>query len=175
VVLMRRQVRLKAARSSLYWYQVLQKYITTLLPDDCCGTLAWVVGLVVLGVALKWSTDGVIEPARELAGQVDGALDGAPPPDLPGWLRKAADAYAEKQLQRDELGSKDQATREGLTLYLMMAGEQARRRLIEQQDPAELERACAAIDAIFRAETYLDANVNTAVALQQLALALERK
>jgi DNA polymerase III subunit delta' len=127
-----------------------------------------------LGVALKWIEDGVIEPAGELAGQVDAAFEGKPPPDLPGWFKKAAEAYAQKQLDRDELASKDQATREGLSLYLMIAGERFRRRLAEAAGPAELERACAAIDAIARAESYLDANVNTAIALQQLALALER-
>jgi DNA polymerase-3 subunit delta' len=128
-----------------------------------------------LGSALKWIEDGVVEPARELSEQVDAAFEGNPPADLPGWLKKAAESYAEKQLERDELSSKDQATREGLSLYLMIAGERFRKRLAEQQDPAELERACAAIDAIARAEGYLDANVNTAIALQQLSLALERR
>jgi DNA polymerase-3 subunit delta' len=128
-----------------------------------------------LGIALKWIEDGVVEPARELSEQVDAAFEGKPPADLPGWLRKAAEAYAEKQLERDELASKDQATREGLSLYLMIAGERFRKRLAEQQEPGELERACAAIDAIARAEGYLDANVNTAIALQQLSLALERR
>ena len=130
-----------------------------------------------LGIALKWIEDGVIEPARELAEQIDGAFAGRPPADLPGWLRKAAEAYSEKQLARDELASKDQATREGLSLYLMIAAERIRARLAGSSDPpapAELERACAAIDAIARAETYLDANVNTAIVLQQLALAFER-
>jgi hypothetical protein len=116
----------------------------------------------------------VIEPATELIDQVDAAFTGTPPADLPGWFKKAAEGYAEKQLERDELASKDQATREGLTLYLMIAGERFRRRLAEGEDPAELERACAAIDAIARTEFYLDANVNTAIALQQLSLALER-
>jgi len=128
-----------------------------------------------LGIAIKWIEDGVVEPARELLEQVDSAFDGTPPADLPGWLKKAAESYAQKQLDRDELASKDQATREGLSLYLMIAGERLRRRLAEHDEPTELERACAAIDAIARAESYLDANVNTAIALQQLSLALERR
>ena len=128
-----------------------------------------------LGTALKWIEDGVIAPARELTRQVDAAMAGQPPQDLPAWLKTAADAYAQKQLDRDELASKDQATREGLTLYLMIVGEHFRARLAAQHaDPSELNRACAAIDAIVRAESYLDANVNTSVVLQQLALALER-
>jgi DNA polymerase-3 subunit delta' len=128
-----------------------------------------------LGTALKWIEEGVVGPAQDLSAQVEEAMSGKPPADLPGWLKQAAEAYAQKQLERDELASKDQATREGLSLYLMVAGERVRTRLSEQQDPSELERACAAIDAIFRAETYLDANVNTALVLQQLALALQRR
>jgi DNA polymerase III subunit delta' len=128
-----------------------------------------------LGTALKWIEEGLIGPAQELSAQVEGAMSGKPPADLPGWLKQAAEAYAQKQLERDELASKDQATREGLSLYLMVAGERVRTRLSQEQDPAELERACAAIDAIYRAESYLDANVNTALVLQQLALALQRR
>src|SRR6185437_1169559 len=75
-----------------------------------------------LGVALKWVEDGVIAPARELAGIIDQLFAGRQPDDLPGWFKNAADAYAAKQLERDELSSKDQATREGLTLYLLLAG-----------------------------------------------------
>lgn len=127
-----------------------------------------------LGGALKWIEDGVIDPANELAGYIDSAFEGRPQADLPTWFKKAAEDYTQKQLDRDELASKDQATREGLTLYLTLAGERFRRRLSEGTDPAELERACAAIDAIARAESYLDSNVNTAITLQQLAIALER-
>src|SRR4051812_13978597 len=71
-----------------------------------------------LGVALKWIEDGVIDPVRELMRQLDDIFAGKPAAELADWFKTAADAYAEKQLQRDELGSKDQATREGLTLYL---------------------------------------------------------
>jgi DNA polymerase-3 subunit delta' len=128
-----------------------------------------------LGNALKWVEDGVIEPARELARQVDDAFEGRPPADLPGWLKKSAEAYAEKQLARDELASKDQATREGLLLYLMIAGERVRAWLAYPDDPGELNRACDAIDAIARTENYIDSNVNTAIALQQLAMSLEKR
>jgi DNA polymerase-3 subunit delta' len=128
-----------------------------------------------LGVALKWIEDGVIEPAADLVGMVDGLFAGRPPDDLPGWFKKAADAYAEKQLVRDPLGSKDAATREGLSLYLNVAAGHVRRRLAERVDPEELERACAAIDAIIRAEQYLDGNVNTSLVFQQLAATLRRQ
>jgi hypothetical protein len=59
--------------------------------------------------------------------------------------------------------------------YLCLAGQQFRKRLTELDDPAELERACAAIDAIARAEQYLDSNVNIPLVLQQLATTLERE
>jgi hypothetical protein len=45
--------------------------------------------------------------------------------------------------------------------------------LATQDQPGALERACAVIDSIARAENYLDSNVNTALVLQQLAVALE--
>ena len=76
-------------------------------------------------------------------------------------------------MNRDELGSKDQATREGLSLYLRLAADHIRGRLSEEEGAAELEKACAAIDAIARAEEYLDGNVNIPLIFQQLTVALE--
>jgi hypothetical protein len=123
---------------------------------------------------MKWIEDGVVDQARDLTSQIDALLKGSPPDDLPDWLKKAADAYAGKQLDRDELASKDQATREGLDLYLHIAATRFRRRLAETADPDELDRACTAIDALVRAEEYLNANVNVALTLQQLSVTLER-
>ncbi len=127
-----------------------------------------------LGIALKWIEDGVIAPARELTAMLDGLFGGRRPADLPGWFKNAADAYAAKQLERDELSSKDQANREGLTLYLLLAGEHLRARLAQAQNDADLDSACSAIDALVQAETYLDANVNVSLIFQQLAVTLER-
>jgi DNA polymerase-3 subunit delta' len=127
-----------------------------------------------LGVALRWIEDGVTSLAGELTGQIDRIAEGRPTEDLPGWFRRAAEAYAEKQLERDKLASKDAATREGLGLYLRIAAEHVRMKMAATQDPDALEQACATIDAIARAETYLDENVNVAIALQQLAATLER-
>jgi hypothetical protein len=94
---------------------------------------------------------------------------------LPGWFKAAAEAYAEKQLERDELASKDQATREGLGLYLRLAALYFRRQLASGAHDAEaLDRLCSAIEDLNRTETYLDANVNTALAFQQLSIALQR-
>ena len=128
-----------------------------------------------LGVALKWIEDGVIVAARELSEQMEGLSGGQPPEDLAGWFRKAADAYAEKQLERDPLGSKDQAVREGLAVYLRIASLVFRRRLVDAREDEERERACEAIDALARAEEYLDANVNIPLVFQQLAVTLDRE
>jgi DNA polymerase-3 subunit delta' len=126
-----------------------------------------------LGIALKWHNEGVIDAANELVAQLEAIQSGKPATDLAMWFKKAADAYAEKQLERDELASKDQATREGLGLYLRIASQYFRSQLGGETDSEELERRCAAIDAIVRAENYLDANVNIPLIFQQLAIALE--
>jgi DNA polymerase-3 subunit delta' len=127
-----------------------------------------------LGIALKWIEDGVVDAAGDLTKRLKATLAGKPAGDLADWFRKAADAYAAKQLERDKLSSKDQATREGLTLYLKIASATFRRCLSQCDDPEALERACAAIDAAARAESYLDSNVNVALTLQQFSGALER-
>ena len=64
--------------------------------------------------------------------------------------------------------------REGLTTYLKLAAQRFRRVLESSDDPQILERAASAIDAIVRAENYLDSNVNVALTLQQLTISLER-
>jgi DNA polymerase-3 subunit delta' len=125
-----------------------------------------------LGLALQWIEDGVVVAARELIGQIDGLLDGREAENLQDWFKKAADAYAEKQLKRDSLASKDQATKEGLSLYLRIAATRLRNQLTQGGDAGELERICAAIDALARAEQYLDANVNVPLTFQQLTVAL---
>jgi DNA polymerase-3 subunit delta' len=129
-----------------------------------------------LGAALKWIEDGVVGPAKELRQQLDGLLSGRAPENLPAWFKSAAEAYANKQLERDERASKDQATREGLSLYLKLAAGHFREKLAKSSDePEQLERACAAIDVIARAEDYLAANVNVPVIFQQLSGALARE
>ena len=128
-----------------------------------------------LGLALKWVEDGVVTAAKELIAQIDAIGAGRGSGDLPGWFKKAADAYAERQLERDKLASKDAATREGLSVYLRVAAEHLRRGMATADDPDALEQACAAIDALARAETYLDENVNVSLVLQQLAATLERR
>lgn len=88
-------------------------------------------------------------------------------------LRKGADAYAAKALERDELASKDSAVRAGLGVYLSVAARRVRQRLRPAGDGDFLDHACDAIDAIARAEKYLAANVNVSLVLEQLAAALQ--
>ncbi|HEY0009436.1 MAG TPA: AAA family ATPase [Tepidisphaeraceae bacterium] len=126
-----------------------------------------------LGTALKWIEDGVINHARDLTSHLDGLLLGRPTADLAEWLKKAADDYAAKQLERDENASKDNATRAGINTYLLLAARHLRANL-RTADEETLEPLCQAIDAIRQCETYLDGNVNISLALQQLASALSR-
>jgi len=128
-----------------------------------------------LGVALRWLEDGIVERARQLAEQLDAMAAGRPPGEMQDWLKKAADAYAERALARDKLASKDQATREGLATYLRIASNHFRGQLpaVAARDADESERLCAAIDAVVRSEGFLDANVNVALVIQQFVSAME--
>ncbi len=135
-----------------------------------------------LGVALRWIEDGVVSAALELKSLLDDALADAVPNrpverrvDLPDWFKSAAENYAEKQLKRDPLSSKDAATREGLAVYLRLTAARFRRELRDPAaTPAMLERSAARIDAVSRAAVYLDANVNVPLVFQQLAGTLAR-
>jgi DNA polymerase III subunit delta' len=129
-----------------------------------------------LGLALKWIEDGVIERAIDLGQRLEKIVQsGDSALGLAEWFKSAGDAYAEKQLERDKLSSKDQAMREGLVLYLKLAAQFFRRRLkTEGADGETLERTCSAIDAVVRAEAYLESNVNVALVLQQFTGALDQ-
>jgi DNA polymerase-3 subunit delta' len=127
-----------------------------------------------LGLALRWMEDGVIDAAQQLNRILEGIASGQVASVLQEWFKSAAEGYATKQLERDPLASKDQATREGLVLYLKLTAQFFRCRLIElKDDPDALERNCAAIDAVVRAESYLESNVNIPLVFQQLVGALE--
>jgi ATP-binding cassette subfamily B protein/subfamily B ATP-binding cassette protein MsbA len=51
--LLRLEAKLRSARFSRYWCQVLRKYIHMLLPDNCFMSLATLVGMVVIGIIIK--------------------------------------------------------------------------------------------------------------------------
>jgi DNA polymerase III subunit delta' len=126
-----------------------------------------------LGLALRWLEDGVVAKQKELVRQLEALVAGRAAPDLPEWLKKAVEEYAARQIQRDELTSKDQASREGLSLYLRLGAQWFRRSLAEEQDAEALEALCAAVDAMAQAEQYNDSNVNLSLIFQQVAARLE--
>lgn len=125
-----------------------------------------------LGTALRWIEDGVVAQARDLISHLDGLLLGRPTADIGDWLKVASDAYAAKQLERDDKASKDNATRAGIATYLRLIGRHLRQVLRSTDDPDTLEAICQAIDHANRCETYLEGNVNTSLALQQFGNAL---
>jgi DNA polymerase III subunit delta' len=127
-----------------------------------------------LGIALRWLEDGVIDRARDFVAQLDTLIAGQPATWIEHFLRESADAYAETQLKRDPLASKDQATREGLGVYLRIASDHFRRRLPGSEAAATVEQTCAAIDEVRRVEQFLDANVNIPLILQHFAVTLQR-
>lgn len=126
-----------------------------------------------LGLALKWTADGVVERSRDLFAHLDGLVAARSTVDLGDWLKTAADAYAAKALERDDLASKDNATRDGLAVYLRLTARHFRAALRSTDDADALERLCQGVDAVVRCEQYLDGNVNIALSLQQLGSGLE--
>lgn len=127
-----------------------------------------------LGLALRWLEDGVVANGVELENRLGAMLEGRSWPDLAEWFKKAVEGYAAKQLERDPLGSKEQANREGYGLYLRLATRLLRARLADEEDPEALEALCNGIDAAAQAENFLDANVNIGLIFQQLGVRLER-
>jgi len=142
--------------------------------DEAAAAAAARVAKGSLGLALRWVEDAVVPAAVELEGHVEAILGGRFDFDLPAWFKANAEAYAEQQLKRDPLASKDQATKEGLGVYLRVVAQILAGRLALIDDAGALERVCDGIDAVARAEQYLDANVNVALIFQQLAVTLER-
>lgn len=128
-----------------------------------------------LGLAIKWIEDGVIAPAGELLERMNRIVAGKPPSDMPDWFKKAAETYAEKQLAREKNDSKAQATRDGLLLYLHIAASHLRKRLTELTDADALERTCGGIDALVRAEKYINANVTISLVFQELSVSLDEQ
>lgn len=128
-----------------------------------------------LGLAMRWVEDGMIPHARQLGMLLNRVLGSANPDasGLQSLIQTAAGEYADKQLARDKLASKAQATRDGLMIFLKLSAQILRRQLRETDDPDALEQLCAGIDAIVKAENYLDSNVNVSLVFQQLAITLE--
>ncbi|MGA3065990.1 MAG: DNA polymerase III subunit delta' [Tepidisphaeraceae bacterium] len=125
-----------------------------------------------LGTALRWIEDAALEPAGAITQRIDSLLQGEPAADLAELLKKSAESLAQKTLGRDPLASKDAATRGGLSVYLSVISRRLRKSLRDEPDPAQAEFTCRFIEAVARAEKYLDANVNLSLVLEQLGLSL---
>jgi len=93
---------------------------------------------------------------------------------LPQWLKKVADEYVERQVERDKATSKTQASRDALMIYFRLAAQRFRTHLEETDDADELEHTCAAIDAMAHSEEFLESNVNIPLIFQQLAVTLDK-
>jgi DNA polymerase-3 subunit delta' len=125
-----------------------------------------------LGLALSWIRDGLLDSALAVSASIEHALSGREPGDFAGLVRKSADAHAAKAIEHDELTSKDWAVRNGVEMFLSVAANRARLSMADPDNDTMLVPACDTIDAIARAEKYLEANVNVALVLEQLGLAL---
>ena len=120
------------------------------------------------GLALRWIEDDVAMRATVWHRLLDTADAQRGPTEIATFLKAASDAYAAKQLERDPAGSEDGFKRDGLTVYFRLAADHLRARLTGDATPADLDRTCDRIDALRRAESYVDGNVNTALVLQQI-------
>lgn len=128
-----------------------------------------------LGNAIRWLQDGVIDRARELQAAIEGAVFHRRPfGNLPEWFDSAAAEYGEKQVERDPLGSEDQAKRAGLALYLRLAAETLRRHLANMTDSNQMQLVCDTIERLAKTEMYLDGNVNVKLALEDLMLEMNQ-
>jgi DNA polymerase-3 subunit delta' len=128
-----------------------------------------------LGNALQWTRSGVIAKARELRENLGAYVQGKLSfMDFRKWLEKSADDFAEHEMTVDPEGSRDQAKRRGLSLYLLLAANMLRHRLRLLPDTQRRLATCAAIDELVKAETFIDSNVSTGVLLDSLLAGLSR-
>lgn len=127
-----------------------------------------------LGTAIEWIEDGVITHASDLMSHLDALLTRHTAFDLAEWFKQAAQAYSDRQLQKDELASKDLVTRQGIMVYLRLICRCLQNHLRQTQDPDRLESLCQSIDAVHLCEVYLSGNVNISLAVQQLSARLNQ-
>ena len=126
-----------------------------------------------LGLAIKWIEDGIVTGGLSWLALLDTIIAGQPADDLPDMLKKSVEAYAERQLQIDPAASKDQASKEGLAIYLRLASEHLRKQMQMTDDDALLDALCTAIETIASADVNIDANVTVSLVYQQIVVGLE--
>lgn len=158
---------------------LVEKELTRRGFDAKRATLAAGLADGSLGLAIQWLNDGVADSALELIRRMDRILTGGASAqdaaeDLPNWLKSAAEDYAKRQLAADPLSSKDQHTRTALSIYLRITARRVAQALTATQDGLRQSTLCDVIEALSRAEQYLDMNINTALLLQQVANVLQR-
>ncbi len=168
------QSRTQTVRFGALDESLVTKELLTRGVDAATAKFAAEISEGSIGAALDWIRDDVVLAAQELLGQLDHLLAGKPPENLADWFKSASEAYAKKQTELDENASVDQSKREGLSLYLRIAAQRFRRVLRESNDAGTLDQACTALEAIAKADDYLDANVNIPIVFQQLAQTLIR-
>jgi DNA polymerase-3 subunit delta' len=122
-----------------------------------------------LGLAVRWSEDGVVAAAGQLRARVDAMLTGRAVDDLPAWMAAAGADYAQKQEDRDGIISKDQANREAVVLYMRLAADHLRGRLAQTDDALLQLRMCRMIDDLAQAQMYVEGNVNVNLVLEHIA------
>lgn len=143
-------------------------------PALAANAARWAEGS--LGSALRWIEDDLLANAGRIRQIITQYLSARHPAEnLADWFKNAAEHYAEKQLQRDKLASKDQAVREGLALYLRFAAQPLRLQLRRESNPANLERLCQTLESLARASDDLDANINIPLIFLQLSSILQRQ
>jgi DNA polymerase III subunit delta' len=123
------------------------------------------------GLAIQWHKDGVVLAANQLHRLLDtvATVNAA---DLAAFFKTASEAYAKRQLERDPVGSEDGFKRAGIGVYLRIAADYLRRRLARDESFTVIDKTCDQIDAVRRAEAYIDGNVNVALVLQQIGAEL---
>ncbi len=124
-----------------------------------------------LGLAHRWLADGIIQHALELEKllhQGAGSLSGLGP-----VLKSAGEAYADRQIARDKLASRDQMNRDGISIMLGIGAAVFSRMLKNDNETDDDERICAAIEAFGESGALLDANVNVSLIFQHLAVTLD--
>lgn len=122
------------------------------------------------GLAIQWHHDGVVIAALQLKRLLDAAGSNTSA-DLAAFFKASSEAYAKRQLERDPAGSEDGFKRAGIGVYLRIASDHLRGRLASD-DALSIDKTCDQIDAIRRAESYIDGNVNVALVLQQVSTEL---
>ena len=124
------------------------------------------------GLAIRWVEDGVAMHANTLAQLLNSGDAQRGSSELSSFLKTASEDYATKQLERDPLGSEDGFKRTGLTVYLRIASDHLRKRMLVTDSHADIDLLCDKIDSIRKAEAFIDGNVNTSLVLQQIGAEL---